>query len=458
MNIISDDIINKDLYDVARLFDWRLDIKADCEISGNNLLTGIQTNGKLYSFKDKISANEELLFKRLEKRYAKKHLYDVLKQITGKYLPWGSITGIRPVKLYGQIEEETGDADNYFLDFFDVKEEKLQLVKQIYDVQKKYLIPANEAAKYADIYVGIPFCKGRCSYCSFFSADCDKNKDLIDCYIDNLVKEIKCVIGIIDKKGYIINSIYVGGGTPTSLAPGKLEKALALLKTVTAKEFTVEAGRPDSISAQMLDMLAKNNVSRISINPQTVNEGTLKLIGRAHSIQDFYNAFDIAKKYSFIINADIIAGLPQENLNDFINTVKSVISLNPHNITVHTLALKHGADLNNSGYIHSENVNEMHNYGSAELNKSGYYAYYMYKQKKSADELENTGFSKSGCECLYNIDNISDGVNIIACGANAISKRIFGAERIERQDSPKDIKTYSQKIEQILLGKRQFFN
>ena len=398
-----------------------------------------------------------LVFKRLYKRFAKKHLYEVLKEKSKTILPWGNLTGIRPVKLYNQTVLEMGEekADDYFINFYDVTRQKLDVVKEITKVQKKYLLNDGNTA---DIYVGIPFCKGKCSYCSFFSADIEKNKNLTHGYVNCLIEEIKCVKDVIDKNNIKINSIYIGGGTPSSLPLNYLEKILKELKNISTKEFTVEAGRPDSINKELLEVLKFNKVGRISINPQTANDKTLKLIGRKHTFYDILKAYELAVKYGFIINMDIIAGLPEETLEDFMFTSDSVIRLMPDNITVHTLAIKQGADLNLSGYKHKSSVDKMLDYADGKLHKNGFYAYYMYRQKNTAGNLENTGYCLNGKECRYNIDNMEDTLNIVACGANAISKRIFEKGRIERQDTPKDIKTYCQKIEIIKENKIKFLN
>jgi oxygen-independent coproporphyrinogen-3 oxidase len=453
---IEDNGINKEIFDITRLFGYTGRASVTAEYSGGALNTVIKVDGKEFRFTDIICPENPLDKIRLKKRHAKKHLYDVLKELTGISPPWGCVTGIRPVKLYSQIIDETGEAaDDYLLNFFDIKKDKLKLLKQIYRAQQKYLIYNPKAA---DLYVGIPFCKGRCSYCSFFSADIEKNRNLIDDYINCLIKEIECAKSIINDKGIKVSSVYVGGGTPTSIGAERLNALLNALKGIEAREFTVEAGRPDSISAEILDVLRENGVNRICINPQTANEKTLKLIGRAHTVDDLFKAFALAAGYDFTINADIIAGLPQETAADFKNTVDTVIKLNPHNVTVHTLALKRGSRLNESDYRHIENAGEMLGYASSQLNKNGYYAYYMYKQKKTAGELENVGYAKSGFECLYNINNLSDFVDVMACGANSISKRIFGEGRIERLDTPKDIPTYCGKIDGIIQKKREFFN
>ena len=454
MTVITNLDIKNDLNDIARLFNIEGNIKIDCNIKNNNINTIIEYKDKIYKNIYNIDTKDELIYKRLFKRYTKKHLYDVLKSHNNVNLPWGSLTGIRPVKLFSNTVKETDQkkAEEYFEKFYDVSKNKLNLIKEIYNIQNKFSQNQNRTG----LYIGIPFCKGRCSYCSFFSADIDKNRNLIDGYVTSLIQEIKCIKEIILKNNIKINSIYVGGGTPSSLPINYLKNILDELKDINNNEFTVEAGRPDSINNELLDVLKQTKVTRISINPQTANDKTLQIIGRRHTYNDFLKAFEFARQYDFIINTDIIAGLPQENITDFNNTVDNILKVMPENITVHTLAIKQGAKLKIDGYKHLQNADKMLDYANSMLHKHFYNAYYMYRQKNTAGNLENTGYCQEAKECLYNIDNMSDEADIIACGADAVSKRIFSAGRIERQGNPKDIKTYCNNIETIINNKKIF--
>ena len=452
MEVITNTDIKNDICDITRLFEKEQQISIFCNYEGNILYTQIKLNSDIYNFSDIINANDAIERKRFQKRHIKKHVYDVLKGAYGGFFPWGSLTGIRPAKLYGDTVIEMGadQADKYFIDFYDVSDRKLQLAKQIYNVREN--LPLSNA----QLYIGIPFCNGRCSYCSFFSADINKNAYLIDGYIDCLKAEIKCVKQIAREKNIKFDSVYIGGGTPSSIPINSIKIILEEVKDLQQKEFTVEAGRPDSISESLLLLLKEYGVNRISINPQTTKDSTLSTIGRNHTYNDFLTAFKLSKKYDFIINTDIIAGLPDENLNDFIQTTDSVADLKPHNITVHTLAIKKGAELKIQGYKHIGSVSEMVDYANDALNKKGYNAYYMYRQKNSAGNLENTGYALSGKECLYNIYNIGDDCDIYACGAGAISKKVCGGV-IERQANPKDIITYCKKTDIIIKQKQSFF-
>lgn len=449
--------LSYDLNDIKRLFGAGEEVSASCCLDGSRLITEIEYKGKSYSFSDEIEAEGEIEFKRLCRRAAKKRLYGVLKENTGISLPWGSLTGIRPVRLFSQTVKEMGyeEAQRYFLEFFDVSPSKLELLKRIEKVQRKYLA---DDPKICDLYAGIPFCRGRCSYCSFISAEIEKSAGLIDSYAFCLIKEIEFVKNIIAKNGLKVNSVYVGGGTPSSLPLEKLEEILAALKDIEAGEFTFEAGRPDSFSEELMELLKRAGVNRISVNPQSSSDETLKRIGRRHTFSDCVRAFGLSEKYGFIVNMDIIAGLPGESLEDFKRTADAVIALRPHNITVHTLCVKNGALLARTGYSHTECASQMLDYAQNALHNSGYNAYYMYRQKNAAGNLENVGYSLPGFECLYNIDNMEDSVTVAACGANAISKRVFSGGRIERLANPKDIKTYCSKIDALLEKKELFFS
>lgn len=449
--------LSYDLNDIKRLFGAGDEVWAHCRLEGSRLITEIDYGGKSYSFSDEIEADGEIEFKRFCRRAAKKRLYGVLKENTGELLPWGSLTGIRPVSLFSRTVKEMGyeGAQRYFLDFFDVSPKKLELLKRIEKVQRKYL---RDDPKACDLYVGIPFCRGRCTYCSFISAEIEKSGGLVDDYAGCLIKEIEFVKDLIEKNRLAVNSIYVGGGTPSSLPIENLRGILGALKGVKVREFTFEAGRPDSFSEELLQLLKRHGVNRVSVNPQSANDETLKKIGRRHTFSDCVKAYELAKRYGFAVNMDIIAGLPGEGLKDFMRTVDAVISLKPHNVTVHTLCVKSGAILARMDYSHTECASYMLDYAQQALHNRGYNAYYMYRQKNAAGNLENVGYSLKGYECLYNIDNMEDSVSAIACGGGAISKRVYPFGRIERLANPKDIRTYCLKISALLQKKAVFFS
>lgn len=397
---------------------------------------------------------DELQYIRVAKRYAKTAVYNCLKSVTGKRMPWGSLTGIRPVKLAVQLTEEGKDYKSEFADFFDVSSEKIALVEEILQ-QQRFIRNGDD---YADLYIGIPFCVTRCSYCSFTGGEIARLGKYVQPYIDTLCKEITSTLQFAQNNGIVIKNVYFGGGTPTSLDTVSLSRILDCV-TVDAEEYTVEAGRPDTIDREKLDVLLQHGVNRISVNPQSFNDCTLQKVGRKHSVQEMYDKYGLARQYPFVINADLIAGLPEETVDMFAHSVDSLIKLRPDNITVHTLALKKGAELKLQNYRgQQQQVARMVEYSHDVLHKSGYKAYYMYRQKYMSDNLENVGFCLEGKQCVYNVDNMEELRSIIACGSNAISKRVYsGLNRIERSANAKDIITYINNIDQYTKRKFQLF-
>lgn len=424
---------------------------------------------------------------RVLKHIVKADLFEILSQINNKAMHWGCLTGIRPVRLYKNAILEYGDkTDDYFTNFYRISQEKLELIKDIAKIQAQIPVPAQNEC---DLYIGIPFCNGRCSYCSFVSADINKSTGLIEPYTNALVKEITGLKELINLNNIKIRSIYIGGGTPSSLPLKFLKQIFEALSFISCIEYTFEAGRPDTINKELLDLLKLYKINRISINPQTSNDKTLKLIGRSHTFSDVLNAYKLSGKYNFIVNMDLIAGLNGENFDDFKDSLNSTMQLGPENITVHTLCLKKGSitkidaekqnrilkkpqKTNDAAVVEQpkiaskvefvdmdSEVYKMLEYANLALKESGYSPYYLYKQKYSADNLENTGYCKNDKICLYNVDNMDDTASILACGANAISKRVFKESgRIERYANPKDIKTYIEKTETINLMKLKLFD
>lgn len=400
-----------------------------------------------------VNGFDELHSMRLRKRYAKLCMYNLLSKVTGKKMPWGSLTGIRPTKLARQFELEGLSWQEAFTTL-GVSPEKIDVVAQILAIQGD-LRPDESAA---DLYVGIPFCTSRCSYCSFTSGEIDRLKKYVDPYVDVLKADIRQTIDFARSKGIAINNVYFGGGTPTSLSASQLDSILNEIDFVP-KEFTVEAGRPDTIDEQKLAVFKKHGVDRISINPQTFNQSVLDVIGRRHSVEDIYDKYRLAKSFGFVVNMDLIAGLPTETYEMFCHSVDSAIALSPDNITVHTLALKHGSALKERGYQAEDDVSQMVAYASEKLHAAGYRPYYMYRQKYMAQNLENVGYCKSGMQCLYNVGIMEEITNILACGTNAISKRISVANnRIERSANAKDVITYIERAQDYIDKRFHLFS
>ena len=405
-----------------------------------------------FSYRDvppKITS--ELEEKRYVKRYAKLSTYRALVKLTGKVMPWGALTGIRPSKLAYQQLASFGEFENFFKSTMGVSDGKTELIKKIIDAQSGIYEIAEDNA---DFFAGIPFCPTRCKYCSFISNDLRTASKLVEPYVDALCDEIVHAKQFVKK----LRSVYIGGGTPVTLPVHLLEK---VLKTIdyNGVEFTVEAGRPDCITEESLKLLKDYSVTRICVNPQTFNDKTLELIGRRHTAKDVIEKFELAKKYGFDINMDLIAGLTGESVQDFIYSIDKAVSLSPENITVHTLCLKKGADLKNEqSRLPEEGLTEMVEYAHKTLADAGYVPYYLYRQKYMAGNLENTGYAKKGKACVYNIDIMEEISNNVACGANAVSKVVFPSEnRIERYANPKDVKTYIEKLPTIKQEKEKLF-
>lgn len=444
-----------DLKEVENLFSGGDEFKIRHRFSAtqNKLVNTITVNGQTYAYGNVVpDFSNEIEQKRIVKRYAKLSLYKALSRLTGKEMPWGALTGIRPTKLAYQQIEETGEFVEFFTDVMKVSQKKTQLTKAVLDSQKG-IYEKND--NNADFFVFIPFCPTRCKYCSFISADINRAKEYVDAYVETIIEEINSSAQYVKN----LRSIYVGGGTPVSLPNDKLIEVLkAIEKINTGVEFTVEAGRPDAINKENLAILKDFGVTRICVNPQTFSNKTLELLGRKHTAEQVVEKYALAKG-DFDINMDLIAGLQGETFEDFENSLNTAISLDPENITVHTLCIKRGSSLaEETARLPEGEVEKMVEYSHETLSNAGYNPYYLYRQKYMAGNLENTGYTKPNKACVYNVDVMEEITQNVACGANAVSKRVFnGGERIERLASPKDLQTYLQKAPTIMQNKEKFF-
>jgi len=393
------------------------------------------------------------------KRIAKLAIYKAMEEFFQISMPWGALTGVSPTKMAIEYYNENNDLeivkDNLVNEYY-LKQDKANLLVEILKNQ----LPIVLDDKKVDFYVHIPFCTTRCSYCTFLSSEIGLAKKYVEPYIDALIEEIRFARQLIKTKGYQVQNVYVGGGTPTSLNAEQLDRILQEIQFENLKEFTVEAGRPDTITKEKLDVLSKNSVTRISINPQTFNEEALKAIGRSHSSQDILDAYKLARNYDFKINMDLIAGLPFDD-DLFEKSLDKVISLNPDNITIHTLSFKTKSPLTKLGTYSDANqeiVTKNVELAETKLIQANYQPYYLYRQKNMLGNLENVGYCKNNTKCQFNINSMEDFSSIIACGANAISKRIFFDEnRIERQANVKDIITYINRIDDMMQKKSELF-
>ncbi len=402
-----------------------------------------------------------------EKRGFKRFFYRTLCKETGKSLPWGNLTGIRPTKIAMELLEK-GESEETVRSFLReehfVSGEKSALCLAIAKREKEILKKLHAGDGYS-LYIGIPFCPSRCLYCSFTSYPLDVWEKRMDEYLDCLMKEIDYVAEAFASK--TLDTIYIGGGTPTSLSPERLERLLCKLERTfelpALQEFTVEAGRADSITREKLQVLKRRHVTRISVNPQTMKEETLRLIGRRHTVGQVREAFAMAREEGFDnINMDLILGLPGEDADDVRRTLQAVTQMNPDNLTVHSLAVKRASKLGQ--WIEENGADTMNNTdetmaiaaeGAAQM---GMQPYYLYRQKNMAGNFENTGYAKPGKHGIYNILIMEEKQSIVALGAGSISKRVFADGRIERCENVKDILQYMERIDEMIARKRRMFS
>lgn len=358
-------------------------------------------------------------------------LYKLLCDFTGLTQPWGILTGVRPVKLLRRLAEESNEEQavkKFEKDFF-VSNEKIALSRETEHNERKILELSKPES--FSLYVGIPFCPSRCSYCSFVMASIERAEKLIEPYTKLLCEEIKRTAEIANKLGLRLETVYFGGGTPTTLSAEQLDTVLRTVNKSfdmsTCREFTVEAGRPDTIDIAKLFALKENKVDRISINPQTVNDEVLKTIGRKHTAQQFFDAFELARKCGFDnIYTDLIAGLPTDTPESFKNSLDSIVRLNAECITVHTLCMKRASRLTTEGVTldlqQARDAREMLAYTQNILGQNEYIPYYMYRQSRMVGNLENVGWSKKGFESLYNVYVMDETHTILACGSGGVTK------------------------------------
>ena len=422
-----------------------------------------QDEGETYEFSFKPETDD----RKAVRNRLKRELYDIFKDITGKELPWGTMTGIRPVKIPMKLMDDGFD-DSYIEKCLEeeyyISPRKAKLSMQVAHEERKLLSSMDYENGYS-LYVGIPFCPTTCLYCSFTSYPLSMWKDRVDEYIDALIKELAFLSEHL--RGRKANSVYIGGGTPTTLLPYQLDRLIAFIKDnfdlSGISEFTVEAGRPDSIDRDKLMTLKKHGIDRISINPQTMNQRTLDLIGRRHTAEQVSEAFLLARECGFgNINMDIIVGLPGEEKADVEHTLECIRKLDPDSLTVHSLAIKRAARLNimkeqYAGY-RIENTDEIINMTYDFAIESGMVPYYLYRQKNMAGNFENVGYSKDGKAGVYNILIMEEKQSIYAAGANAQSKIVFrNPDRIERIENVKNVGDYIERVDEMIDRKKSFF-
>lgn len=394
-------------------------------------------------------------------------LYTKLSAQLNKTLPWGYLTGVRPSKIAYTLLEKGADREQ-ILEAFTKKhlasEKKAQLALQVAQTEKSILEKMDYKNGYS-LYIGIPFCPTTCLYCSFTSYSLAAYQSKVQPYLEALLKEMKYVSEAM--RGRRLDTVYFGGGTPTTLSAGQLDMLLTALERLfdlsNCRELTVEAGRPDSITYEKLCVLKAHHVDRISINPQTMNQQTLDLIGRRHTVEQIEEAFALARKAGLDnINMDMILGLPGENKEMVQHTLEKIKALAPESLTVHSLAIKRAAALNiwREKYLdlQMDNSDEIVSMAADYAHQMGHQPYYMYRQKNMAGNFENVGYSKPGLECIYNILIMEEKQTIIAMGAGASTKIVFDEGRIERVENVKDVTNYIQRIDEMIERKRKFFS
>lgn len=396
----------------------------------------------------------------------RRFLYRALSQVTGKQLPWGNLTGIRPVKIAcGMLE--AGKSREEIIRFYQEKHYvttgKAELSVDIADRERTLLSGIHYEGGYS-LYIGIPFCPTTCLYCSFTSYPIAGYRKMVEAYLDCLIREMEFVSKSFE--GKILDSVYIGGGTPTTLEPGQLDRLIVSLKTLfdfsTVQEFTVEAGRADSITEEKLRCLYGHGVTRISVNPQTMKQETLDIIGRRASVEQVEAAYALARSVGFDnINMDLILGLPGELAEDVRHTIDRVAELAPDSLTVHSLAIKRASGLNQwiqeNGVSMLRNTDETMRIAAEGAERMGLVPYYLYRQKNMSGNFENVGYAKPGKFGLYNVLIMEEVQTIVALGAGSITKRVYPDGRIERCENVKEVAQYIERIEEMIERKRVLF-
>ena len=397
----------------------------------------------------------------------KRAMYRMLSERTGRVLPWGSLTGVRPVKIAMEaVERGCTDEEirKLYQETYVASLEKADACVKIARREKAIIETIDERNEYC-LYIGIPFCPTRCLYCSFTSYPIGVYKDKVDAYLDTMEKEMEYVAASYTEKKLV--SIYIGGGTPSSISAEQMDRLCSMIEKhfdlSQVREYTIEAGRPDSTTADKLQVMKAHGVGRISINPQTMNGETLKLIGRAHTPEQAEEAFKRAREAGFDnINMDLILGLPGETKEDVEETIRRVQELGPDSLTVHSLAIKRASRL--SQWILEHGISTLHNtdetmaIAARGAKQMGMEPYYLYRQKNMSGNFENVGYAKPGKAGIYNILIMEEVQTIMALGAGTISKRVYGDGRIERCDNVKDVGQYIERIDEMIQRKQQLFS
>lgn len=415
---------------------------------------------KDYQRKEKISEEK--------KHSIRRFIFICLRELTNDMYPWGILIGIRPSKIALKLLKEGNTEEeviNIFKERYLAHEDKAKLCIDVARAEERIV---NKDKNNIAVYIGMAFCPTRCVYCSFTANPIAAHKKMVMPYIEALIKEINGMSSYIKEKNLNIESVYFGGGTPTSVNDEEFAMVMKeiydnFIKDNNVKEFTVECGRPDSINKNKLQTMKDYKVNRISINPQTMNDKTLKLIGRNHTSEDIIEKFNMARNLGFEhINMDLIIGLPGEGYEEFLNTKNEIIKLKPDSITIHGLALKRGSAMYENFVLKKgievtlqDEIIKMYAETKNLGDSLGLSPYYMYRQKNMVGNMENLGYAKKGKECIYNIQMIEEKQTIIALGAAAVSKVVFLEEdRLERFPNLKDLHEYIRRIDEMIKRKK----
>jgi len=446
---------------------------SDCEIIAKSCLK--DDSGKvLFESRRSQKLDESIVKSYLKrKREIKKVLcqcvYDVLSRLTGKHPYWGILTGVRPLKVVHHLMDDglsDGEVLGVLKSEYYVRDDKALLLVDTARNQRD--IVKSATADTVSLYIHIPFCTTRCLYCSFPSVVMDGCRGMVDAYIDSLVMELQRVVSVLLQKGVTVQSLYIGGGTPTALAYSQLERLLSavdlLLDGRSISEYTVECGRPDTLDIDKLTLLKAFGVNRISINPQTMNQETLDEIGRRHTVEQVVSRFHMARYVGFdCINMDIIVGLPGEGIQHMEKTMEAIAALQPDNLTVHTLAVKRASRLKESldryPLTSDDTAERMLDVCQRWVERMGLIPYYLYRQKYMVGNLENVGYTKPGKACIYNIQMMGENQTIWAFGAGAVSKVYFAeSDCIQRVPNVKDVKEYMDRLDEMIGRKMRFID
>ncbi len=422
-------------------------------------VTTITMDGKTVRAMRRLKAEAETV--RLRRQILQQSYYLAARQLLGEDNPWGALSGVRPTKLTTRqlLEGSTEETACKTMEkVYYVSPDRAALAVKCSAASVKAV--EQTVSEDISLYVGIPFCPTRCSYCSFVSRTIGKRTELLEPYLQCLYQEIRHTGKLLKASGRSLRTVYIGGGTPTTLSAEQLKTLLTEIREnfdlSRCIEFTVEAGRPDTLDEEKLLAIRDGGADRISINPQSLQDGVLKACGRPHTAQDIHRLYEIARKVGFdAINMDLIAGLPTDDPAHFAQSLDGVIAMEPENITVHTLALKKGADLfeKRQNLPSQQQVSQMVEYAFQALTKAGYTPYYLYRQKYMSGSFENVGWSKPGKDCLYNIYMMEELHSILSLGGGGMSKLNLPGGKVERWANPKFPEEYISSIEKVLSGK-----